>query len=1059
MIAFCSVPSRRCRPVLTTTALVLFAGFTWSASPARPKKPPADPVDRDHAAKMTRGLAIFKQHVRPVLVGRCVRCHGGKKIKADFDLTDRDRLLRGGESGPAVIVGKSKDSLLYKLISHAKEPTMPDDGDKLPAPDIAHIAAWIDHGAPYDAPLVAKRKTPHWTDKTVAKGARQFWSFQPLRRVALPKVKNESWVRTPIDRFILARLEAAGIQPNAAVNKRHLIRRVYFDLVGLPPTPKEVADFENDKGSDAYKRLLDRLLSSPHHGERWARHWLDVARFAESHGFEHDYDRLSAYHYRDFVIKALNDDLAFDTFVKWQLAGDEFAPDNNQALTATGFLAAGVHSTQITKNEVEKQRYDEMDDMLATIGTSMLGLTVGCARCHDHKFDPIPQRDYYRLLSTFTTTVRSEISLNLDSDNYKNARLAFDKQHAPFVAALKKFETEQLPARLANWEKTWAAQPKRPGWIILGMASSKSHGGATFTKLDDGSLRAGGNNPPLDTYTFVAHTELTGITSVRLEALADPSLVKGGPGRAGNGNFALSDFRLTIAPRNPQASGGRKAVGVKPLLIRLLNPRATFEQKGLPVKAAIDNDAKSAWAIDPQFGKDHAAVFDTEKPMGFPGGTTLTFTLQFQNNTGHNIGRPRLSISTAPPPVALTAASMPQQVMAILHTPAARRSAAQAAALRAWYRTTDPEWQKLNKPAQDHLLKAPKPTQVKALISSEGLPAVRLHTQGGDFLDATHFLNRGDPTQKLGVAGQGFLQVLMPGPDKEKLWQMAPPSGWRTSYRRRSLANWITDVDRGAGHLLARVIVNRLWQHHLGRGIVATVSDFGTRGERPTHPELLDWLATELIKNGWHLKPIHKLIMSSSVYLERSQPNEAKIRLDRHNRLFWRRLPHRLEAEVIRDSLLAVSGRLDPTMFGPGTLDEGSKRRSIYFTVKRSKLLPVMQLFDAPEALTSVGERPTTTIAPQALLLMNNPHVRACARGFARRIASDAKTSVEEAVKAGYQIALTRLPTAEELAESVAFVKHQVDSYKTAGKKEAGELGYADLCQVLMCLNEFIYVD
>jgi hypothetical protein len=1047
------------RPVLPALVLALAAGLTWSASAGGPKKPPTDPVDKDHPAKMARGLAIFKQQVRPVLVRRCVRCHGGKRTESDFDLTDRDRLLRGGESGPAVIPGKGKDSLLYKLISHSKEPTMPDDGDKLPAPAIAHIAAWIDNGAPYDAPLVAKRRPPTWTEKVVAADARRFWSFQPLRRPPLPRVKNTSWVRTPIDRFILARLEAAGVQPNPAVTKRQLIRRAYFDLVGLPPTPKEVADFENDKTEGAYKRLLDRLLSSPHHGERWARHWLDVARFAESHGFEHDYDRPSAYHYRDFVIKALNNDLPFDTFVKWQLAGDEFAPDNNEALKATGFLAAGVHSTQITKNEVEKHRYDEMDDMLATIGTSMLGLTLGCARCHDHKFDPIPQRDYYRLLSTFTTTVRSEIDLNVDAEKYKKIRLAFDKEHAPYLAALKKFEAEQLPVRLARWEKTPAAQPDRIPWIILDPASFKSKGGATFTKLADGSLRAGGKNPPLETYTIVSQTDLTGITSVRLEALADSSLVKGGPGRAANGNFALTDFRVTIAPRTPSARGGRKPPDAKPIDVKLLNPRATFEQKGLPVKAAIDNDPKSAWAIDPQFGKDHAAVFDTEKPIGFPGGSTLIFTLQFQNNTGHNIGRPRLALSTGRPPVALAGFGIPQHAFSLLRTPAGKRTAAQAAALRAWYRTIDPDWQKLNKQAEDHLLKAPKPAKVKALISSEGLPAVRLHTQGGDFLEATHFLNRGDPTQKMGDASQGFLQVLMNAPEGEKRWQAAPPRGWRTSYRRRSLANWITDVNQGGGRLLARVIVNRLWQHHMGRGIVASPSDFGTRGERPTHPELLDWLAAELIKNDWRLKPIHKLIMSSAVYQQTSEPDEARKRLDSHNRLFWRRLPHRLEAEVIRDALLAVSSRLDLTMFGPGTLDQGSKRRSIYFTVKRSKLLPVMQLFDAPEALTSVGERPTTTIAPQALLLMNNPHVRACARGFAKRIDPDRKTPVEDALKAAYQISLTRLPTAEELSDSAAFVKQQVASYMAAGKNDARELGYADFCQVLICLNEFVYVE
>jgi hypothetical protein len=1033
----------------TGAALLLFTGLAWTAGPAKVPKSPPPAVGKDHAAQMTKGLVLFKKHVRPVLRGRCLKCHGGKKTKADFNLATREGLLRGGESGPAVLVGKARDSLLYKLITHAQEPHMP-QGGKLAAGEVAHIAAWMDLGAPYNGPLAGGEKTSSWTEKVVPGGARRFWSFRPLRRLAPPPVRDGTWVRTPIDRFILARLEAAGQAPNPPAGKRRLIRRAYFDLLGLPPSPREVEDFVNDPAPDAYEKLLDRLLASPHHGERWARHWLDLARFAESHGFEHDYDRPSAYHYRDFVIQAFNEDLPFDTFVKWQVAGDELAPDDNRALKATGFLAAGVHSTQITKNEVEKHRYDELDDMLATIGTSMLGLTVGCARCHDHKFDPIPQRDYYRLLATFTTTVRSEIDLNTDPKGYQKRKAVFDREHAPYVAALRKFAAEQLPARLAHWEKTRATRPDAFPWVILDVTDAKSQGGATFTKLADGSLRAGGTNAAFDTYTVVAHTDRTGITSVRLEALADPSLAKGGPGRAANGNFALTDFRLTAAPKDGKG---------KPALIRLRNPRATFEQNGLPVRAAIDNDPKSAWAVDPQFGKDHAAVFEAESPVGFPGGTVLTFKLHFRCNTGHNIGRPRLAVSTARAPVDLVGAAIPQAVLAVLRTPPAARTPAQAAALLAWYRTTDPEWQKLDKAVEGHLRKAPKPTLVKALISSEGLPAVRLHTQGGDFLNQTHFLRRGDPTQKVAAAAQGFLQVLMTAPDGDKHWQAPPPRGWRTSYRRRALAEWLTDVRYGAGRLLARVIVNRLWQHHLGRGIVATPSDFGTRGEPPTHPELLDWLAGELINNGWRLKPIHKLIMSSTVYRQSSAIDEAKRRLDPDNRLFWRRPTHRLEAEAIRDTLLAVGGRLDARTYGPGTLDPASRRRSIYFTVKRSRLLPAMQLFDAPEALTGVGERPTTTIAPQALLLLNNPNVRACARGFARRIAADGKTSEEEAVTAAYRIALARPPSGEELAAAVAFVKQQIASYKAAGKVNARELGYLDFCQVLMCLNEFVYVD
>jgi len=333
---------------------------------------------------------------------------------------------------------------------------------------------------------------------------------------------------------------------------------------------------------------------------------------------------------------------------------------------------------------------------------------------------------------------------------------------------------------------------------------------------------------------------------------------------------------------------------------------------------------------------------------------------------------------------------------------------------------------------------------------------VRLHTQGDDFLKDTHFLKRGDPDQPEKVATQSFLQVLMPAAESEAPWKMTPPAGWRTSYRRRALAAWLADTERGAGQLLARVIVNRLWQHHLGRGIVATPSDFGQRGERPTHPELLDWLAQELVTSGWKLKHIHKLIMTSSVYKQSSRYDEAKAKVDRDNKLCWRVPPRRLEAEIIRDSLLSVSGVLDPKMFGPGTLDESSKRRSIYFTVKRSKLIPMMTIFDAPEALSGMSERPTTTIAPQALYLLNNPQVRGYALNFAKRIAANDKVSLEAAVKSGYQIALGRPPNRDELADSVDFVNRQLRTYTAADRRQQA---LADFCQVLMCLNEFVYVE
>jgi hypothetical protein len=562
--------------------------------------------------------------------------------------------------------------------------------------------------------------------------------------------------------------------------------------------------------------------------------------------------------------------------------------------------------------------------------------------------------------------------------------------------------------------------------------------------LKDGSYLASGKSPDFDTYTFVMDTRLQGIAAIRLEALTHESLVRRGPGRASNGNFALSDFRVTAAPLHGKG---------KPTPVKLVKPRATFEQKGLPVAAAIDADKKSAWAVDPQIGKDQVAVFETESPVGFEGGTILTFTLAFNNNTRHAIGRLRLSISTAPRPAAFEGEKVPQDVKLTLTPERAR------ATVLLWQCVSDPQWQKLNEVLQSKLKPEPQPERTKVLICSEGVTPLRLHTQGEDFFNKTYFLKRGDVDQKDGEAPQSFLQVLMRTPKNEKQWQTPPPKGWRTSYRRRALGEWLTDEKQGAGHLLARVIVNRLWQHHLGRGIVGTPSDFGFQGDRPTHPELLDWLAAELIKNNWKLKPIHKLIMTSAVYMQSSEHDKNKAAVDVENRLFWKRPTYRLEAEVIRDAMLAVSGTLDARMFGPGTLDVNQKRRSIYFFVKRSKLIPMMILFDAPDALGGMDRRPTTTIAPQALLIINSAIVRGYADSFARRIGPKDDTPLLDVVRRGYLTALGRPPSATELADTVEFLQEQTASYTKEGRPHPRQLALGDFCQVLMGLNEFIYID
>ncbi|MDY3561092.1 PSD1 and planctomycete cytochrome C domain-containing protein [Gemmata sp. JC673] len=998
-------------------------------------------VDSDHAAKMVKGTELFKASVRNVLQAKCVKCHSGERVEGELDINTRESLLKGGARGPGVVSGDHKKSLLYQLSAHLKEPHMPENGRKLPDADLQKIAEWIDLGAPYDKPFVAVDETA-WTRKTVAAADKKHWAYQPLARdIRNPKPDT----RNPIDGFLLDTLEKAGLTPNPAADRRTLIRRAYLGLVGLPPTPEQVDAFLKDNSPRAYEKVVDSLLVSPHFGEKQARHWLDLVRFAESHGFEHDYDRPTAYHYRDFVIKALNSDLPFDTFTKWQLAGDEVAPNDPLALMATGYLAAGVHSTQITKNEAEKHRYDELDDILGNIGTTFLGLTTGCARCHDHKYDAIPARDYYRMLSAFTTVVRTEVELDLEPEKYASQKKAFDAAHKRFTDALEQFEREQLPTRFATWEKEQSGKMlSAASWLLPRIGASKSAGGAAITAQPDGSVLLSGKNPTTETLTFELFTDLQGIKALRLEALTHSGLVKNGPGRATNGNFALSDLRVLAEPveqKEPRP----------PVRVKLIDPRATFEQKGLPVAAAVDDNATSAWAVDPQFGKDHAAAFTFEKPVGFTGGTKLTVTLSFNNNTGHGIGRPRFAVSASEKPD-LTAPATSELVQAALARPAGARTPEQTAALLKWYAPQDAEYRKLQKAERDHLATAPRPNKVKALVASERLPAVKLHTQAeAEFLKETHFLRRGDPTQKNGVAQVSFLQTLMPDAEAQTKWVKPAPAGARLSYQRTAFANWLTDTESGAGNLLARVVVNRLWAQHFGRGLVATVSDFGVRGDAPSHPELLDYLASELVRGGWKLKPIHKLIVTSAAYQQSSVRDEAKVKLDPENKLVWRQPVRRLQAEVIRDSILAAGGRLNTTMYGPGTLSEESTRRSVYFTMKRSKLIPALVVFDAPDGTVGVGDRPNTTVAPQSLHLMNNPHVRAAAYGLAVRAANGGKASDPDSIANAYQIALCRAPTKDELTDGIAFLKGA-----TGADREAK---LADLCQVLFCLNEFLYVE
>ena len=1045
----------------------------------------AAPLPADHAERMSRGLVTFTQHIRPVLVRSCLSCHGGEKTKGGLDLATRDELLKGGTEGAAIVLFSAKDSRLLKLVRHAEEPHMPEKADKLSPEVIARLESWIDDGAPYDGPLIAgkvAKDTSKVTDED-----RKWWAFQPLRKITVPSVQSsvssvQSGPRSPsaklntaplntehsspIDRFLLAKAAPRQLAP--AADKRTLIRRAHLDLHGIPPSPDAVDAFLADNTPDAWTKLIARLLDSPRYGERWARHWLDVARFAESSGFEHDYDRPGAFHYRDFVIKALNSDMPFDQFLRWQLAGDEFEPDNPLALSATGFLGAGVFPTQITANEVERTRYDAMDDMLSTTGSAFLGLTIGCARCHDHKYDPLPANDYYRMLSTFTTTVRSVVDLEMEPEKTREAKAKWQAEATPLAAELKRHEAELAP-KLDGWLAAGAAMPTGGVWSVVELASTKSKAGATFKKLDDLSYLVEGANGASDEYTFTFTTQQRRLTGLRLEALAHASMREGGPGRADNGNFALSKITVTAAPR-----GSAEA---KP--VALVKAVADFEQnKGyLSIASSLDDNPSSGWAVDPQFGKDHAAVFTFGEVVDYAGGATFTVKLQFAVNGKHNIGRPRLALMADAEPT-LKGEDLPAKVAEVLRKAKQldfKLSAAERATLLDWWLRKDAGWRDRQAKITTHASREPG-VKTQVLVCAEGNKPLRMHTQGADFFEQTHFLRRGSTDQKLGVAPQGFLQVLTRSADADKRWQWQPPTGSKFSGRRRSLANWLTDLESGAGALVARVAVNRLWQHHFGRGLVATPDDFGRTGALPSHPELLDWLAGALVRGGWKLKAVHRLIMESAAYragsvqYSVSSVQSGKVAAGRSGQLpslntdslntehFLHRQPRRLEGEALRDAMLAVSGQLDATMFGPGTKDERSKRRSIYFTMKRSQLIGSMVVFDQPEPLVSQGARPTTTVAPQALLLMNGPQVREWAEAFARRLESDTPGTESPAqVARAYLLALSRPPAVKEQASAAAFLASQTASYEAEKKPNARSLALADFCQVLFGLNEFAY--
>ena len=1009
-------------------------------------------------------LAFFESKIRPVLVEQCYSCHSQEaatkgKLKGGLYLDSKEGLQRGGDTGPALSSEHTEESLILKALRY-EEYEMPPSG-KLSANIIEDFERWIAQGAidPRRAAEPIKQKAMD------LESGRKFWSLQPLGSIRPASGAH------PVDAFILAAQEAKNLSPSEMADPRVLVRRAWFDLLGIPPTPVELQEAiaslgvpEGQKGTVsavAWSALIDRLLERPEYGERWARHWMDIARFAESFGYEQDYDRPNAYHYRDFLIRAFNQDMPFDQMARWQIAGDELAPENPLAWMATGFLGAGAFPTQLTEREFESTRYNELDDMTATTSVAFLGLSIGCARCHDHKFDPISSEDYYRFAASFTAAIRSEKTLDLDPE--ANRKIAAD--HKLKLEELRKelmaYEAEQLPIELAKFISQRGNDPAKSlndPWRNL-RGELESSAASQFKLQTDGSYLAIGDAPNQDKITFTAALPAGQWTALRIEALADPTLPRQGPGRADNGNFALGNLTVEHLAKDQE-----------PTKLVLEQPQATHQQNAdsLSIAASIDADLVSGWAIDGQIGKSQAAVFRIANAISTVESDRLRMTLLFHHpNAKHAMGRMRFSISKAPsPPIEVGGDAPPADVLEAIaqiaeKLPMTKELPSSDAwkTVLAWYKSVDPQWSQLNSKLTKLERDGPALRRTNVLVTTEGEPHVPHHADGRGyphFYPETHLLRRGDVDQKVSVVSPGFPKVFLKdlNAPAELTWADSTKSNSKSSYRRAALAKWLTDTTDGTGALVARVIVNRLWQHHFGRGLVATPNDFGSTGQKPTHPELLDWMAQELIDQGWKLKALHRHLMTSQTYMQTNRrPEDPRLKSDPDNLLWWHRPPRRLEAESIRDSMLVVSGLLDRTMYGPGTLDPNMKRRSIYFFIKRSQLIPMMMLFDWPEPLVSIGQRQTTTIAPQALAFMNNPIARAAAEALSNQI-SDVQQIDEVFLKV-----LSRSPTDAERQAAFRFIAQAQKTRQEQNVPQPEKMAIADFCQILLCANEFIYVD
>lgn len=953
------------------------------------------------------GEIRFNRDIRPILSNRCFKCHGPDLKKGGLDLQASETATAKLKSGQhAIVPGQSGASkLIERVLSSNERERMPPSGkgEPLKPQEVALLKAWIDQGAKYEA----------------------HWAYSKPQRPALPGVKQKDWLRNDIDAFILSRLEREGLQPAAEADRTTLIRRVTLDLIGLPPSLEEVDAFINDATPNAYEKVVDRLLASPHYGERQARPWLDLARYADTNGYEAD-NRRTIWPYRDWVINAFNRDLPFDQFTIEQLAGDLLPNATLEQRVATGFHRNTMVNTEGGTDD-EEFRIAAIVDRVNTTMEVWMGTTFACAQCHNHKYDPFGTKEYYQLFAFFNGSEdrgRSNApEIPVPTPTEEMLRQKLQGEIARLQVILDQ-PTSELEAFQAKWEK--ASPSQKVTWSTLNLESATSALGAKLTKQPDGSVLASGNSPATDNYRLQASTDLQGITAIRLEVLPDNSLPAKGPGRSAGGNFVLNELRLKAAAKGQAEQA--ESVGLQ-------NASADFAQQSFAVAGAIDGNPQTGWAIAPQLGKYHVAVFETKQDIRHEGGSVLVFTLDQSFGTQHTIGRLRLSATTAPRPVRLDG-GLPDAIAQILATEAEKRTPEQRTELAKYYRSIAPELEKVRQQIaelrkQEAAIKPPTTLVMKELAQPR----------------QTHVMVRGNH-KNLGDA-------VSPGTPAK--WH--PLQGDSPKWNRLDLGRWLVSSDNP---LVGRVTMNRLWAQHFGKGLVETGEDFGVQGELPTNPELLDWLATELIRQKWSMKAMHKLVVMSAAYRQSSKVTKEKLEKDPFNRLVSRGPRFRIEAEMVRDNALAISGLLSRKVGGPSVFpfqpdgvwanpysgdrwllskDDDQYRRGLYTFWRRTAPYATFMSFDAPSREVCTERRSRTNTPLQALATLNDQAFVECAASLARRMMAERKATERDKAIRGFRLCVAREPRDAELDAILKLYRQSLDKYKNdaeAAKKLAG---------------------